>query len=791
MGAILAIRKRMGLDEQQQQTLVAAAERIRIDRQDEVQRLKRRTPQDWQPKVWGYYDEVPEVKYGVGKLGDIMSKLRMVAAVQLDPETDPIPVGEAVDAGQVTENEAGVAVDTIRRLNQGGGHAEIYRGLGVKLTIPGECYLIGLAATDEDEENWGIYSPSEVTVDASGNVFVRVGDGPGGKRRLTEQDFIGRIWLRHQDKGWLPDSPMRAVLNTCEELLILDRMARGTERSRNNAGILLMPTELDDSGPLDPTQQVEGGPQRETTEQKLMRSMTQAILDEGSASAVMPHVLYGKADVLDKVRHIDLQRTLDNWVNERTERALRRLANGLNLPAEEILGMADVNHWTSWQIEDSTFKAHVEPLAVQGLSGITTVYFRPMLRAQGLDNVQRFVAWYDASKLVARPNRGKDADALYDRWAISWRALRDAKDFEETDAPDEAEIQRRLEIENAGAPKFPAANSGDQRPEPDEKGPPANDGEDPAEGTPPGDSQNASAAPIVPSEFLRTGPASLVAAAQVEQIGQRLTSIDRQLRERLLGGFDASMRRALERAGARLVQRVKGSKDSALKELIKGRPAFEVAAVLGPRLIEQLGESEEHLLDGAFEDVRDRFERWVAQSQRQALAVIPRLEPNAAGHAENMQRLDRQEAWDWVAGELRTHAGERLYEPNPKAPARGEYDSTVLVGASIVRGAMARAGGAEREQGQGFSLGVASGLMVGRLLQERGIHTAGWRWVYGDFSRTNPFEPHEQLDGLVFDRFDSEELVNNEGFPAEAFYTPGDHEGCICDWERVTVEVVR
>jgi hypothetical protein len=54
-------------------------------------------------------------------------------------------------------------------------------------------------------------------------------------------------------------------------------------------------------------------------------------------------------------------------------------------------------------------------------------------------------------------------------------------------------------------------------------------------------------------------------------------------------------------------------------------------------------------------------------------------------------------------------------------------------------------------------------------------------WVTGDPQR--PFEPHQELDGVEFENWDDDRLVNNEPWPPYDFYTPGDHDGCLCDTE--------
>jgi hypothetical protein len=57
---------------------------------------------------------------------------------------------------------------------------------------------------------------------------------------------------------------------------------------------------------------------------------------------------------------------------------------------------------------------------------------------------QRIRFWYDATSVVARPNRATDAIAAYDRYALSAQALRQASGFNEEDAASPSEIVLRM-----------------------------------------------------------------------------------------------------------------------------------------------------------------------------------------------------------------------------------------------------------------------------------------------------------------------------------------------------------
>jgi hypothetical protein len=83
-------------------------------------------------------------------------------------------------------------------------------------------------------------------------------------------------------------------------------------------------------------------------------------------------------------------------------------------------------------------KLHVAPKLTTIVNAINEGYYEPALTRQGLD-AWRFTLWFDVSELVQRPNRGADAQWLFDHDELSGQALRREVGFDEADAPAESE----------------------------------------------------------------------------------------------------------------------------------------------------------------------------------------------------------------------------------------------------------------------------------------------------------------------------------------------------------------
>jgi hypothetical protein len=77
---------------------------------------------------------------------------------------------------------------------------------------------------------------------------------------------------------------------------------------------------------------------------------------------------------------------------------------------------------------------------------LTVVYLRPYLIANGYSasEANRITVWYDPSAVSTRNDRAADADAGYDRMAVSGDTWRRAHGFSDQDAPTPNELALRM-----------------------------------------------------------------------------------------------------------------------------------------------------------------------------------------------------------------------------------------------------------------------------------------------------------------------------------------------------------
>ncbi len=806
------------------QSVIAAATRVKISDKKLAERQAGKR-QSWQVEAWAYFDEVPELKQATWFLGNAMSKLRLFVGYRPDDAgDDEEPINVLAEESEVPPAIAQAAVDELARLRgELGGKPALLRRMNMNLEIAGEGFLVGRAAVLPDAageggrpESWQFCSISEI--DKKGADWI-VKDGPNdtkGEKLDPETDTIIRIWQEHPQWGRLADSAMRGVLGECKALQVLSQQVVAQAMRAASAGFLTLPNELSFGGADD----VEPEDGEEASVDPFVEEMEKALLgpveDPSDPNSVQPGLIRGPAEFLkpDYLRHLKFwDPSIDASLEERIKARIERLARGLNLPVEVVMGHQATTFANAEQVDQDTFEDHLQPRCELIVDALTVGFLRPNLTDANVaaEWVDRIVVWYDASDLIAQPDVEKNADRAHTLNLISDAAARAALGFNEDDAPEALELIIRAglrrgiltaELTAALIQKL-ADEAGVDLPSPAELAPGAGGG------APPASSQMQELAELLlvqqTAARLRDQPAlpatsrrAITASARVP-VGRDLMEIDRDLRSRLTVAANDSMRHALDRAGSIL-----RSRSPSNRAILRDVPKNRVAATLGYELSIRAATTDE-ALDGAWDELERQFMAWGAAAQSDALETASRI---AGGFtiAERDAYMLRQAddlatAWAWLKDALSALAAQRMFDPDPAAPEFGEFDPTLQVPVGMLRQAIARAGGTSGlltndaggayvvlgDSGRRPAGGIGTGELLRDAMRDHGVATEGYRWVYGPASRHRPFEPHRELDGVEFVNFDDDVLANTSGFPDGAFYLPGDHQGCICDVEPILI----
>lgn len=436
--------------------LTAAATLLPIKSKSQLRRLL--TPvADWQREAFDYFDTTPELKYTGWWVGNALSKVKMYAAVEG-------PDGEAVAIDAFTEDDQGnrvwvvpdvpdavraQAVAEMKRLRgSSGGQGELLREIAINLDFAGECYLCGWGAREKVDdpdprkakpatpEAWEIRSISEVEF-KDGVAFIAGEPNDKDKRPMDPAlDTIIRIYQRHPRWSKLADSHVRATITQCRLLQVLEGQILAESMSRHNAGILLVAknTTWASAKPSDPD---DAKTDEDPFAAGLTEMITAPVADPSDPSSVVPNVAL--VDDVDKaMKWLQLGRDTGEMLDKRIDKRIERLAGGLNVPKEVVLGHRATTFANADQISDDEFTDHLEPRVLLQCDGLTFGYLRPQLIEAGGENeawADRVFIWYDASALLDPPDQQEAAQSALRNFAIGFPAYRAAMGFSEEDAP--------------------------------------------------------------------------------------------------------------------------------------------------------------------------------------------------------------------------------------------------------------------------------------------------------------------------------------------------------------------
>lgn len=551
----------------------------------------RRLIQPWQQRAFTYYDSLGEIKYAAQFYSRAMSSLRLYIG-EVDENDDIVE----------TKNEDVKAYLT-RIQDPGGGRSGLLSAYGRLIFLVGEAQLFVSMNRETEMEQWEMLSTDELRTTGSGYSRYKApslmaedfkptsDDGEDAYEPIDDDTAVAyRLWKRHPRYSMLADSTMQGVLDLCEELMLLTQAVRARARSRlAGAGLLLIPEEV---SPKPPEPVGDEDPLEDIFLEDFTEAMTSPITDEGSAEAVVPLIVRGQAEHLDKIRHIQIVDPTQLYPETGLRReCIERIAIGLDMPPEVLLGISDANHWTAWMIDEQTWKGHLQPLAKQLVDDLTAAYLRPSMKADGVEDWEKYSIAYDATDIINHPDRAKDAKDLWDREAISDEALRTAAGFEESDAPDEEEWRRRVGVKirdgSMATYGIPSLKPG---------------GIEPAEGDIVTADSGSSSAEVVkgpPQEQ----PAPPSAAPLPETV---LGSLNGHNASRVLGASDLALLRAREAAGNRV--RNLSKRDPDMAKAVEGVRAGRVCVVLGQQRVRALGiQSELELVRTAHDIILDAF----------------------------------------------------------------------------------------------------------------------------------------------------------------------------------------
>lgn len=440
-------------------SLTASA--ARVTREELSKRIK---GEDWQLEAWACMAQVGELHYAAHAHANGVSRLIM-ELVRTNEDGGDVKIND-VPTDELSEPDI-FAMQAMKDLagDSPSGLAELQRMAALNLFVAGECMLVGLIADDayDGDSGGGAYSSNDAADDGPFGSSAADYEGPlteltwriyaiteikrtggegsdlkiAGKVYSPDEIVLIRLWNPHPMNCQLADSPVRSVLPILRTLIALQMHISATCDSRMaGAGVFVMPASATALG-VTSLPEGEEDEQVNPVIQMIMETMLTPIRDRDSASALVPGMLTVPDDVPFQPYHMTFATPFDATVPVLIDLMIRRLALGLDMPPEVLLGMGDASHWNAWQVQEDNVRTHVMPVGMRLADAWVREYLRPVLAELGVDEptASAYSLTPDPNALIDRPNRQPEALALYSIGALNQGALLDASGFRAEDSP--------------------------------------------------------------------------------------------------------------------------------------------------------------------------------------------------------------------------------------------------------------------------------------------------------------------------------------------------------------------
>lgn len=416
-------------------------------------------PDDWQTEAWRFLELVGELQYVVSWRAWSMSRCRLVASA-MDEEGEP--------TGGIPEDDPNAA--TVRAIvnSIGGGvsgQAKMMHRVGYLLSVVGECW-VGMIVRDESREQmvdgqpievdlsrpgyqreqWFVFGKKQISALPNG-IELRLPDGT--KHQFNpDVDILFRVWCEH------PEDPSKPVSMIWSNRVVLRKIVQADatiEAANNNRlignGILFVPQEMSlpqqqapvaipvgETDTNSPVPFVEPNSAQELQDLLYDVAVT-AKRDPSSVAAQNPIIAAVPGELIKQVSWIRPGSDIPETTVKLQDTDVRRLAMGLDVAPERLFGMSEGNHWSAWAIDENDIKVHVAPLVQVFTDALNQEILREKLAQEGIDP-DAYVVWYSTNALSQDPDKTDEAQAAFDRGAITAAALREHLGFDDEDGYD-------------------------------------------------------------------------------------------------------------------------------------------------------------------------------------------------------------------------------------------------------------------------------------------------------------------------------------------------------------------
>ena len=386
-----------------------------------------------QIKAWGYYgaygaamggqqpgqavygatstggEAVGEVRYVVGWAADQMARMQWRILVDGSPNWElELPDGSTIksateDKGHTNSSASESVLKSI------GWSKSMVRLVTTNLYVAGELFYAYL------DKNWQVVSVIH----------------PDQKNIFMKADHVIRGLWPSPIEPTQPDAPLFGVLSILEDMDWLSRLSRSQSANRvGMRGIL---------GSADGLNFAAGGDFWAEWDKSLRAKMA-------DPTDVGPVHLRGAKELVEPMASgrgmgglswVVPDFPYDARIEGRMEALIHRLSYGLPIPPEILLGLQAQSRASAFQVEENSYRAHIEPPALV-VAQVATDVLNTLFEDVEVEVVP------DPSLLLAKRHTTQDVKDAHDRGAVSDAYLREVLGIPEWAAPSPEEKAERL-----------------------------------------------------------------------------------------------------------------------------------------------------------------------------------------------------------------------------------------------------------------------------------------------------------------------------------------------------------
>lgn len=392
----------------------------------------------WQTKAWRFYG-IPDntsasaLRSNQGAIGEVRFVLGWLAQ-----QVGRVEWHVDIDGKRLDDEDAAILMEKV-------ANEESTVIITTNLVVAGEFNYVALT-NDKLEEltgnpRWEALAGPDLAGDEEARwMAVSVVDN-NRDELLKDSDLNLRAIWPHPAKPSVADPPLRGVIDVLEEIEQLQDLAYSQNRSRiAQMGILTVASEFDLA--VSPSGNFGND---------LEQAINTPIVDPRQSSA-SPILMRGPFELMTgslsngarAVQWTKPVQDFDERLESKMKFAIQRLSWGFPVPPEILLGMTATNRAVAFQIEETTYRSHVEPIARM----VGRVYAKALKMI--MDDGVKVEVTPDPTDLLARRHSVADAKDAYDRGLVRAEWVRRVLGIDEEDAATEDDLDRILLLKSKG-----------------------------------------------------------------------------------------------------------------------------------------------------------------------------------------------------------------------------------------------------------------------------------------------------------------------------------------------------